>query len=96
MQGFAFREMGAGCVFPNREARPVFFRLALMNPRICICCGELISGKGETLSRNPNLCPSCSSLADGMDEPSIANLEPEVSGRKSVIRDQKPVPTSDL
>jgi hypothetical protein len=38
-----------------------------MKPRICICCGEEISGHGNTLSRNPNLCASCSSLADGMD-----------------------------
>jgi hypothetical protein len=39
-----------------------------MKPRICVCCGEPISEKGNVLSRNPNLCASCSSLADGMGE----------------------------
>ena len=39
-----------------------------MKPRVCICCGEPISEKGNALSRNPNLCASCSSLTDGMEE----------------------------
>jgi hypothetical protein len=38
-----------------------------MKPRVCICCGEPIPGKGNVLSRNPNMCASCSSLADGME-----------------------------
>lgn len=37
-----------------------------MSPRICICCGEPMSEKGDALWRNPNVCASCSSLADGM------------------------------
>ena len=47
-----------------------------MKPTICICCGEEIAKAGNALSRNPNLCASCSSLADGMEEPSIAALDP--------------------
>ena len=39
-----------------------------MRPRVCICCGELMSERGGSLSRNPNICESCSSLADGADE----------------------------
>jgi hypothetical protein len=39
-----------------------------VNPRVCMCCGEPISEKGNTLSRNPNMCASCSSLLDGMTE----------------------------
>jgi hypothetical protein len=39
-----------------------------MKPRICVCCGEPISEKGNALSRNPNMCASCSSLADGIEE----------------------------
>lgn len=39
-----------------------------MKPRICICCREPMSEKGNALSRNPNVCASCSSLADGMEE----------------------------
>jgi hypothetical protein len=39
-----------------------------MKPRVCVCCGEPISDKGNALSRNPSLCASCSSLADGMGE----------------------------
>ncbi len=39
-----------------------------MRPRVCICCGEAISERGNELSRNPNICASCSSLADGMDD----------------------------
>jgi hypothetical protein len=51
-----------------------------MNPRICICCGEPMSLKGNALSRNPNICASCSSLADGMDDTGVTGLteaEPE-------------------
>jgi hypothetical protein len=39
-----------------------------MKPRVCVCCGEPISEKGDALSRNPNMCASCSSLADGIGE----------------------------
>lgn len=42
-----------------------------MNSRICVCCGELMSSRGNALSRNPNICASCSSMADGMVESSI-------------------------
>jgi hypothetical protein len=42
-----------------------------MRPRICVCCGEQIAQRGNTLSRNPNVCASCSSLADGMEESSL-------------------------
>ena len=41
-----------------------------MNSRICICCGEAMTERGNVLSRNPNVCASCSSMADGMDESS--------------------------
>ena len=37
-----------------------------LRSRICICCGELIVERGNSMSRNPNVCASCSSLADGM------------------------------
>jgi hypothetical protein len=47
-----------------------------MNSRICLCCGEPMSEKGNALSRNPNICASCSSLADGMEESSL----PESTG----------------
>ena len=36
--------------------------------RVCMCCGEPITEKGNALSRNPNMCASCSSLADGMED----------------------------
>ncbi len=39
-----------------------------MRPRVCVCCGELMSERGGALSRNPNICASCSSLLDGIDE----------------------------
>lgn len=42
-----------------------------MSSRICVCCGELMSEKGNALSRNPNICASCSSMADGMGESSM-------------------------
>jgi hypothetical protein len=49
-----------------------------MKRRICICCGEEISERGNVLSRNPNLCASCSSLADGMDDGEIRRPKAEV------------------
>ncbi len=39
-----------------------------MKPRVCVCCGEPISEKGNASSRNPNMSASCSSLADGLVE----------------------------
>ena len=39
-----------------------------MNSRICRCCGEPMTERGNLGSRNPNVCASCSSMADGMDE----------------------------
>jgi hypothetical protein len=42
-----------------------------MNSRICVCCGEPVSEKGNALSRNPNICASCSSMADGIDDSSV-------------------------
>ncbi len=39
-----------------------------MNPSVCRCCGELMTGSSESLSRNPNICASCSSLLDGMED----------------------------
>ncbi len=44
-----------------------------MSPRICICCGEPMSERGNALSRNPNLCASCSSMADGIEEPGLSH-----------------------
>ncbi len=51
-----------------------------MTPRICICCGEPMSDRGNALSRNPNICACCSSLADGMEEPGssqTSTVDPE-------------------
>ena len=45
-----------------------------MSLRICMCCGEPMTEKGNALSRNPNICASCSSLCDGMPESSISSL----------------------
>lgn len=39
-----------------------------MKPRVCVCCGESMSERGGSLSRNPNVCASCSSLVDGAPE----------------------------
>jgi hypothetical protein len=47
---------------------------SVMNPRICICCGEPMAEHGGALSRNPNVCASCSSLADGLEECGLAVL----------------------
>ena len=55
----------------------------VMTPSICICCGEPMAGRGNSLSRNPNICASCSSLADGMEESSFPSL-PEVHSSESV------------
>jgi hypothetical protein len=47
---------------------------------VCICCGEEMSERSLTLSRNPNICASCSSLADGMEGlppiPGVIELPP--------------------
>ena len=51
-----------------------------MKPRICRCCGEPMSEKGNGLPRNPNVCAACSSMEDGMGEsnvPELADLESE-------------------
>jgi hypothetical protein len=51
-----------------------------MNHRVCRCCGEPFTERGNGLSRNPNICASCSSLTDGMDEsnvPACAALAPD-------------------
>src|SRR5437867_1209808 len=64
---------------PLSLQRLQFSSQGTMKPRICICCGEAMSEKGNALSRNPNVCASCSSLADGMDEPNAPetkDLEP--------------------
>jgi hypothetical protein len=42
--------------------------MALMNYRICRCCGEPMGERGNALSLNPSVCASCSSMADGMEE----------------------------
>ena len=50
-----------------------------MRPRICICCGEPMAPRGNSLSRNPNVCASCSSRADGMEKstlPAVADSAP--------------------
>ncbi len=51
-----------------------------MNPRVCVCCGELISERGGALSPNPNICASCASLLDAMDDGRswLPEHEPEV------------------
>jgi hypothetical protein len=54
-----------------------------MSPRICICCGETMTERGNALSRNPNICASCSSLADGMEESSLPAL-PETGSALSI------------
>ena len=52
-----------------------------MNSRICMCCGEPMSEKGNALSRNPNICASCSSMADGMDEAGVPENSSPASER---------------
>ncbi len=39
-----------------------------MKPGVCVCCAELMSDRGGSLSGNPNICASCSSLLDAMDD----------------------------
>jgi len=63
--------------------------IALMKPSICICCGERMVEKGNVLSRNPNICASCSSLVDGMDESSIASLEPHIAAKSEGLFPKK-------
>jgi len=46
-----------------------------MNPRICVCCGELMHDEANASSRNPNVCASCSSMADGMEESNLPERE---------------------
>jgi len=50
----------------------------MLNPSICICCGEPMARGGGALSRNPNMCASCSSMADGMRDP-VSVVPPGVS-----------------
>jgi len=40
----------------------------VIKSRICVCCGEPMAARGNSLSRNPNMCASCSSLDDGMEQ----------------------------
>ena len=49
------------------KTMPSAIAFALMNPRICVCCGEQMADDANSLSRNPNMCASCSSLSDGMN-----------------------------
>jgi hypothetical protein len=37
--------------------------------RVCICCGEPMTSRIDSRSRNPNVCASCSSMAYGKEEP---------------------------
>jgi len=49
----------------ERNHRPALGGVVI-RVRICICCGEPMVERGNSMSRNPNVCASCSSLADGM------------------------------
>jgi hypothetical protein len=62
-----------------------------MKPRICVCCGEPISEKGNALSRNPNMCASCSSLTDGMEDSSTPESPPP--DQKQPLVGEKPAET---
>jgi hypothetical protein len=46
-----------------------------MNHRVCRCCGEPMSERGNALSRNPNVCASCSSMADGAEQSNLPQVE---------------------
>jgi hypothetical protein len=67
-----------------------------MNPRICRCCGEPISGEGNTLSRNPNVCASCSSMADGMEESNVPECAELASGRSLAAELAEKLPLGGL
>ncbi|HWX20803.1 MAG TPA: hypothetical protein VN578_12970 [Candidatus Binatia bacterium] len=67
-----------------------------MKPRICICCGETMSERGNALSRNPNVCASCSSLADGMDDPVPEPIAPEVLPKATGASDPEPPHTDEV
>ena len=62
-----------------------------MSARVCMCCGQPLSKKGDLLSRNPNICPSCSSLLDGMEEAA----ERETRVNTEVTRPPSSKPNSD-
>ncbi len=40
--------------------------------------------QGNAFSGNPNLCASCSSLADGMEEPTVSELQDQAPAQGSV------------
>ena len=64
-----------------------------MNPRVCICCGEPMSERGNALSRNPNMCASCSSMADGMaDEDSALEQQQDLTETSPEIAPAAPNP----
>jgi hypothetical protein len=48
---------------------------AAISRRICICCGEPMTARENSLSRNPNVCASCSSLSDGMEQEGNQSVE---------------------
>ena len=53
---------------------------AALNRRICVCCGEPMAARGNSLSRNPNMCASCSSLDDGMEGQGNQAVENDEAG----------------
>ncbi len=63
-----------------------------MNPRVCVCCGELISERGGAFSPNPNICASCSSLLDAIDDGKgwARDVPPETNSQA-----EKPASTSN-
>jgi hypothetical protein len=60
-----------------------------MNPRICVCCGEIMGERGNALSRNPNMCSSCSSLSDGMED-DISTLPAALQKPQRQVEAQSP------
>jgi hypothetical protein len=68
-----------------------------VSPRVCICCGEPMSQKGNALSRNPNMCASCSSLLDGMeDSPAIVAIPKQDDAPAATNPDERQAAPDDL
>jgi hypothetical protein len=61
-----------------------------MKPRVCICCGEAISGAGETAAGNPNLCVRCFRLAEVAEAP--RRKEPADLAPESPLAPSEPIP----
>ena len=56
----------------------------IVRPRVCHCCGEPISEKPNTFSRNPNLCAACEDLGGGFREPTEIEFAAHLQGSFAV------------